>query len=117
MDCWKIAAFIGTIIFLVSAFLPLISVTVLDTTASISLIDLYSALAQAGEQTGDVTVKLKCDLNSDGVVNVLDVTIISKAYNSRPGDPKWNPDFDFDKDGRLSILDVLAVCKEYSARA
>jgi hypothetical protein len=57
LDYWKIAAFIGIIIFLVSAFLPLITVTVLDTTVSIDLIDLYSALTNAGEQTaGDITV-------------------------------------------------------------
>jgi PKD repeat protein len=29
--------------------------------------------------TGNVTVKLKCDLNDDGVVNVVDVTIVSVA--------------------------------------
>jgi len=57
LEYWKIVAFTGTIIFLASAFLPLISVSVLDTTASISLVDLYNALARAGGQTaGDVTV-------------------------------------------------------------
>jgi len=56
LDYWKIAVFVGTIIFLVSAFLPLITVTVLDTTVSITLIDLYSALTNAGEQTArDIT--------------------------------------------------------------
>lgn len=57
MEYWKIMVLVGTIIFLISAFLPLITVTVLDQPASISLVDLYSVLAQAGEQSiGDVTV-------------------------------------------------------------
>jgi hypothetical protein len=57
LNYWKVVAFIGTVIFLVSVFLPFISVTELGTTATISLLDLYSALTQAGEQSaGNVSV-------------------------------------------------------------
>jgi amino acid permease len=60
LDYWEIAASIGSIIFLVSAFLPLITITVLDTTASISLIDLYSALTNARGQTArDITMLIR----------------------------------------------------------
>jgi len=60
LEYWKIAASIGTIVFLFSAFLPLITITVLDTTASISLADLYSALTNAAEQTArDITVLIR----------------------------------------------------------
>ena len=57
LEYFRVVAAIGTIVFLISAFLPLISVTFFDQTASISLMDLYSALTRAGSQTaGDVTV-------------------------------------------------------------
>jgi hypothetical protein len=60
LEYGEIAASIGTIIFLVSAFLPLITITVLGTTASISIIDLYSALTNAGDQTArDITVLIR----------------------------------------------------------
>ena len=69
LQYWKVAAFVGTIIFLVSVFLPFISVPVVGTTATISLLDLYSALTQAGQQSaGNINVPV-------GVYGIL-LTII-----------------------------------------
>jgi hypothetical protein len=57
LQYWKIVALIGTIVFLVSVFLPFIAVPVFDTTATISLLDLYNSIMQAGEQSaGNVNV-------------------------------------------------------------
>jgi hypothetical protein len=36
------------------------------------------------------------DINKDGVVDLRDLVILAKAYGSKPGDTKWNPDADID---------------------
>lgn len=48
MDYWKIVALVGTIIFLVSGFLPMISASEF----SFSLFNLYAVMGQAGENAG-----------------------------------------------------------------
>jgi len=53
------------------------------------------------------------DLNHDGLVNILDVTIVAKAYGSKPGDPNWNVIADLDGNGIIDILDISKVAKDY----
>lgn len=64
MDYWKIVALVGTIIFLVSGFLPMISASEF----SFSLFNLYAVMGQAGENAGSVTIDA-------GVIGIL-LTII-----------------------------------------
>lgn len=46
LEYFKVTAFVGTVLFLVSGILPFITLTVLDTPVSVSLIDLYKTLGQ-----------------------------------------------------------------------
>jgi hypothetical protein len=55
LEYWKITALVGTIIFLVSAFLPLISTSLFDMTFSFNLINIYASLGQSSS-AGSVTV-------------------------------------------------------------
>jgi hypothetical protein len=56
---------------------------------------------------------LVTDLNFDGAVNILDIAIVGAAYNTEPGDPKWNELADLDKNGTVNILDISAVAKDF----
>jgi hypothetical protein len=53
------------------------------------------------------------DLNRDGNVNILDITIVAKAFSSRPGDLKWNPTADLNEDSVINVLDITLVAKDY----
>jgi uncharacterized protein (DUF362 family) len=53
------------------------------------------------------------DLNKDGIVNISDVAIVAKAFNSRPGNTNWNPLADLNGDGVVNIIDISMVAKEY----
>lgn len=46
LEYWQIATLLGTVVFLVSAFMPLISIQALGASMSINLIDAYSAFAK-----------------------------------------------------------------------
>jgi len=58
-------------------------------------------------------VKLPGDANDDGKVEGKDVGIVSKAYDTRPGDPLWDPRADLNGDGRVEGKDMGIVSKYY----
>jgi hypothetical protein len=60
-----------------------------------------------------ITVTFISDLNNDGTVNIVDVTLVATAYGSKPGDQKWNETADLDKNGTINIIDITMVAKDY----
>lgn len=46
------------------------------------------------------------DLNNDGVVNILDLSLISKHYGTKIGDELYNEIADLNKDGVINIKDI-----------
>ena len=53
------------------------------------------------------------DINRDGIVNMRDVAIVSRAYGSSAEDPIWNPDADLNRDGVIDISDVALVAYDF----
>jgi subtilisin family serine protease len=49
------------------------------------------------------------DVNSDHYVNIKDVTIVSAAYGSKPGEPNWDPRADINIDNHVNIKDMVIV--------
>jgi hypothetical protein len=58
-------------------------------------------------------VRLMGDVNGDGKVDLKDVYIVSLAFGSYPGHPKWNPVADLNRDGKVDLKDVYLVTKNY----
>jgi hypothetical protein len=58
-------------------------------------------------------VWMKADLNFDGVVNILDISLVARAFGTKPGDPNWNETADLDKNGVINILDITTVARDY----
>jgi len=59
----------------------------------------------------------KADLNGDGIVNVIDLSIVAHSYGSRPGDERWNEANDLNNDQVINILDLAFVASEYGEKA
>jgi hypothetical protein len=55
------------------------------------------------------------DLNEDGVVDILDLSIIGMSYGAREGTPRYNPAADMNKDGRVDARDLALVSLNYGA--
>lgn len=70
-----------------------------------------------GSKTQNVTVQdqphVPGDANGDGVVDGKDVAIVSKAYNTHPGDPAWDPRADLNGDLVVDGKDIAIVSKYY----
>jgi hypothetical protein len=58
---------------------------------------------------------LPTDLNKDGKVDILDVTIVAVAYRSEPGDNNWNAVADIDGNAQVNILDLSMVGRDYGS--
>jgi Tol biopolymer transport system component len=65
---------------------------------------------------GWVVVTIPGDVNADGTVNILDISIAARSYGTKPGDTKWNPNADINEDGTINILDISAIAKEYGKK-
>ena len=55
------------------------------------------------------------DINHDGIINVIDLATVSYSWNSKIGDPKYDPNADLDANGAINILD-LATVAYYNAK-
>jgi len=49
------------------------------------------------------------DLNGDSTVNIIDAAIISAAWGTSEGDPRYNPVADVNNDGFVDLLDLTYV--------
>jgi len=69
--------------------------------------------------TADTTFQLQpqqlsADLNGDGVVNILDISLIAIAWGSYPGHPRWDPKCDLDGNNVINIIDITLVAIAYN---
>jgi len=53
------------------------------------------------------------DLDANGEINIIDVSIVARAYGSTPQEPNWNESADINKDGVINILDIALVAKDF----
>ena len=53
------------------------------------------------------------DLDDNGIVDIYDVVIISTAFGSESGDPKWNQAADLNYDDIVDIFDVVLVATNF----
>jgi hypothetical protein len=52
-------------------------------------------------------------LNGDGRVDIVDVSIVAKAFGSKPGGVGWDSRADVNGDGIVNIMDISIVAKDY----
>jgi hypothetical protein len=62
---------------------------------------------------GGLKIRWLGDVNGDGKVDVRDVYVVSQAYGTAPGMPRWNPIADVNQDLKVDVKDVYIVSKNY----
>jgi len=53
------------------------------------------------------------DVNEDGIVNIIDLHAVARAFDTKPGDDNWNSIADVEMDETINIKDLYAVAKDY----
>jgi len=54
------------------------------------------------------------DVNKDGVVDLVDLGLLGKAYSSHLGDPNYNWDADFNKDWKVDLTDQAIMGQHWA---
>jgi len=57
------------------------------------------------------------DINGDGTVDIYDAIMLANSFNSKPGDPSWNPNADINSDGEVDIYDAIMLAANYGKTA
>jgi hypothetical protein len=74
---------------------------------------VYASYYQTLAKTTFDVVWLLTDIDRNGKVDILDVSLAAKAYGSYPGHPRWNPKADLDGNNKIDIVDVAKVARDY----
>jgi hypothetical protein len=62
---------------------------------------------------GWVLVTIPGDLNGDFKVSLADLVTLALAYDSRPGNTKWNPNADIDGNSVVGLSDLVILANHY----
>jgi len=62
---------------------------------------------------GTVKVTIPCDANGDGIVDVLDLFNLGRAYASTPYVDNWNPNCDFNENKNIDDPDLTDLSSHY----
>jgi len=92
---------------------PMINHTFLSPGNHTIVLKVTDELSMWNTTSKKLTIYYITDVNKDRTVNILDISLVAKAYGSKPGDPKWNAIADFDKNGIINIIDISKVAKDY----
>lgn len=55
------------------------------------------------------------DIDGDGTVNVFDVMVIAEAWNTRTGDPAFDPRCDLDGDRAVNVFDIFVLAENWGS--
>ena len=58
---------------------------------------------------GMVKIKMVGDVNGDGIVDVVDLSLVAVAYGTFIGEPSYDPEADLNKDGVVDVYDISTV--------
>lgn len=53
------------------------------------------------------------DINGDGMINMVDISLVAIAFGSKLGDQNWNPASDINSDGSINIIDIAMVARKF----
>jgi hypothetical protein len=53
------------------------------------------------------------DVNNDGIVNVIDLSLLGRAFNSNSSSVNWNPNADINNDSLVSNSDLSLLSRRY----
>ena len=66
---------------------------------------------------GITMVTIAGDINGDQIVDIYDAIILAGAFNTVPGNAKWNPNADIDCTGTVDIYDAIILAGHFNQHA
>lgn len=75
-----------------------------------------SASAAVTNDTTATTTVISTDVNGDGAVNVLDLSLVASAYRAKKGSAEYKEAYDINSDGIIDIIDIVSVAKDITVK-
>jgi uncharacterized protein YfaS (alpha-2-macroglobulin family) len=69
----------------------------------------YEAQKATATTMFEVKQEMPADINKDGAVDIQDIVLVAVAWDSQPGDPRWDPRCDLDGNNDIDIIDITLV--------
>jgi len=86
----------------------------LPSSAMLGKYNVYaSARYNAWDDTAFTYMWLLTDINTDGEVNIVDITVAATVFGVAVGDPRYYAPADINGDGEINILDITAVALDF----
>jgi len=57
--------------------------------------------------------KLRADINGDGSVDIIDITLVALSWGTTPGHPRWDARCDLDGNNEINIIDITLVALDF----
>jgi hypothetical protein len=76
-------------------------------------VDVNGADDSNAHLIGVLSKRLPEDVNGDGIVNMLDLWLVSMHYGENPSSPNWDPRTDVDKNNVVNMLDQWLVAMHF----
>jgi hypothetical protein len=64
-----------------------------------------------------IRVSIPGDINADRTVNIIDISKAARAFGSKLGEDRFEPNADMNEDRTINILDISAIAKEFGKEA
>jgi len=91
--------------------------TLNNTSSQDSSVKLTTVVSNSSSQASSQTlIQVRVfvgDVNGDGRVDMIDLTIMNEAYGSTPGKPNWNSNCDLNNDNRVDVIDLFNLSKNF----
>jgi len=102
-----------------------VTVTLTSTTANLTMgnyvLTAYASIVSGENSTANnmltkitVIVSIPGDINGDFWCKLSDLSLLAKAFNTKPGDAKWNPNADINGNGIVGLSDLSVMAKHYN---
>lgn len=85
-------------------------------TYSISVVAFYRGDTDFANTTFRVVYIHPEDITLDGKIDIFDVVVFTASYDSKSGDPLWNPQLDIVANGKINIHDIVQVTAKYETQ-
>lgn len=73
-----------------------------------------TATSTPTQTTAKPTTGSILDLNHDGVINMMDVVIVAKSFNSSRGDGRYVEERDLNRDGAINMMDIVRIGAKFN---
>jgi predicted lipoprotein with Yx(FWY)xxD motif len=63
-----------------------------------------------------IQISIQGDINGDGTINIIDVSMAARTFGAKPNEPSWNANADMDEDGQVNIVDLTMIAKGFGGK-